>query len=118
MLTRMPMLGILGVPLAQTSSCSTAATTTISGIIVAIQETCSFLLSTQSVAQLLAAYISGFNATAGAATTVAVGIATTVENDVCAALMPKTSLPGAAPLVVGSVLTVTVHGVSVTGKMV
>ena len=93
-------------------------TMTLDQVVAKIKETCQFSTSWQNIAAVVVTVLSGFNATAGAASAIAVGVANQVITLVCNAV--QTRLSGMAPNARAATphLDVVVNGVTIHGDYV
>ncbi len=111
---------LMGAAATMLAGCTGQSTTTIQGIVDWLISNCKFTTSANAVAQVLATIVSGFNAAAGAAAVVAIGIAQQVETAICnavnqqvAQIMAEGKKLETAPA--GHNLVVVVNGVQVPG---
>lgn len=90
-------------------------TTTISGVIEELKKQCQFTTEWETIARVITTLISGFDANAGAATTIAVAVAKQVVDMICNAVKQQVAQQKAEKKALSGKIRVIVNGVEVEG---
>lgn len=113
MLRRQFLAGAAALALA---GCSGAeGTTTIGDVIAELKKQCAFTTEWEAIARVITTLVSGFNAGAGAATTIAAAVAKQVIDMICNAVKAQVAQHKAEQKSLAGTMTVVVNGVEIPG---